>query len=49
MIFEKGFSNSKINEILEYGWDFHIHKVTLRTGLILREYLMARLPFVTIF
>lgn len=49
LIFDKGFLNSKMNDILEYKWDLHIHKVTLRTGLILRKHLTAGLLFVTIF
>lgn len=48
LTFDRGFSNSKMNGILKYRWDFHIHKVTLRNGLISRNHFTTGLLFVTI-
>lgn len=49
LIFDRGFSNSKMNGILKYRWDLHIHEVTLRNGLITRDHFTTGLLFVTNF
>lgn len=40
--------SSKMNGILKYRWDLHIHKVTLRNGLTSRNHFPTGLLFVTI-